>query len=87
MSESEISTISDTPSAPDNALNRTRFCVTRLHTRTEWITCGLGSSNLICLHSLVFFVGNEWSNYEFDLGKKEGVKEETKEMNKRECDI
>jgi len=32
LSETEISTISDTQSAPDNALSRTRFCVTRLHT-------------------------------------------------------
>ena len=57
MSETEITTISDTPSAPDNVLNRTRFCVTRLHTCTQWITCGLCSSNLICSHSLVFCVG------------------------------
>jgi hypothetical protein len=35
----------------------------------------------------VFFVCNGRSNYEFDPGKKEGVKEETKEMNKRESDI
>jgi hypothetical protein len=35
----------------------------------------------------VFFVGNGRSNYKLDPGKKEGVKEETKEMNKQECDI
>jgi hypothetical protein len=47
----------------------------------------LGSSNVICSHSLVFCVGNGRSNYEFDPVKKGEVKEEKKEMNKRECDI